>query len=277
MNVRISYRPSWILIAVLTVVCVALTFQNLQMQNHLQELHDQEQNWIQDRAFLIESLKHLQKDWMKLQHGSLDQTPESKTKVKKLRQSGSEFLRALLNLQPRFGLEDADRRFFSILKDGFVQKVKLTHDMMFREKLRMREINACKEWEKMNIPLGWPATGRLASKFGWRMHPVLHTTKKHEGVDISNQYLTEIRSTAGGVVAFSGYQRGYGKTIVVDHGNGYQTLYAHASRLKVRKGQRVHSGELLALMGSTGRSTGPHLHYEISYKGKKIDPLTMIN
>ncbi len=123
------------------------------------------------------------------------------------------------------------------------------------------------------IPLGYPVYGRITSKFGMRIDPFNGRWAFHSGVDIKGRVGTPVRATACGVVEKVGYNRGYGRFVVVRHGNGFSTLYAHLCRIKVRKGERVERGEVIGLMGNTGRSTGPHLHYEVRVGNKPVNPL----
>ncbi len=115
---------------------------------------------------------------------------------------------------------------------------------------------------------------RIASGFGRRIDPIYKTPKMHAGLDFTAPIGTEIYATGNGVVEYSGSEAdGYGNKVIINHGYGYQTLYAHCSRILVRKGQKVKRGQKIALVGSTGKSTGPHLHYEVIRKGVKIDPV----
>ena len=118
-----------------------------------------------------------------------------------------------------------------------------------------------------------PVRGRLSSGFGMRFHPILKEWKMHTGVDISARTGTPIAASAGGVVVFSGWRRGYGNTVMIDHGGRISTLYAHCSRLLVRVGQQVKQGQTIATVGSTGLSTGPHVHWEKRLYGKPVNPL----
>ena len=127
------------------------------------------------------------------------------------------------------------------------------------------------------IPVSPPTKGRVTSNFGYRRHPISRNYSLHQGIDIASTRNTSIYSTAEGKVVFSGRKVGYGKTIIVDHGNGYKTLYAHVAKLLVCKGETVKQGAQIAKMGSTGKSTSTHLHYEISYKGKQINPINMMS
>ena len=112
----------------------------------------------------------------------------------------------------------------------------------------------------------------MASGYGWRVDPVYHIRRFHEGMDFSAPVGTDIYATGNGVVIYSGWRQGYGETIEVDHGFNYVTLYAHCSKRLVRVGQKVKRGDVIARVGNTGKSTGPHLHYEVHYAGKPIDP-----
>jgi murein DD-endopeptidase MepM/ murein hydrolase activator NlpD len=122
-----------------------------------------------------------------------------------------------------------------------------------------------------------PTRGWLTSMFAQaRMHPIFHEERRHEGVDITAPLGTPIVAPAGGWVVDvndgDGYGDGYGKYVKIDHGNGITTLYAHCSKVIARKGQRVRRGDEIALVGSTGLSTSPHLHYEVEVKGQTVDP-----
>jgi len=121
-------------------------------------------------------------------------------------------------------------------------------------------------------PRGWPAKGWLTSYFGMRKSPFTGSMAMHEGLDIAANIGTPVTATADGIVALVEYSPTYGKTVMVDHGYGYRTIYAHNSRTLVKAGQRISRGDLIAKVGNTGRSTGSHLHYEILLNGVPIDP-----
>ncbi len=124
----------------------------------------------------------------------------------------------------------------------------------------------------------WPApdSREVVSPFGMRIHPIYRKLKMHTGVDINARYGTSIVAANKGTVILSGYSGGYGYRIVVDHGGGISTLYAHCSRLFVRVGDGVKSGQTIGKIGSTGLSTGPHLHFEVRKNGVPKDPLEWI-
>ena len=127
-----------------------------------------------------------------------------------------------------------------------------------------------------NIPAIQPVMNkdlkRVASGYGMRIDPVYHVRKFHQGMDFSAPIGTEIYATGNAKVKFSGWKQGYGNTVILDHGFGYETLYAHLYKSLVRKGQKVRRSDIIALVGNTGKSTGPHLHYEVRLNGKPVDP-----
>jgi murein DD-endopeptidase MepM/ murein hydrolase activator NlpD len=122
-----------------------------------------------------------------------------------------------------------------------------------------------------------PTQGWLSSAFSsMRAHPILHTARPHEGIDVSAPMGSPIEAPAAGVVADAGWEAGYGNKIVIDHGFGIVTKFAHASKLLVQDGQRVSRGQRIALVGNSGLATGPHLHYEVHVKGRPVNPLKYV-
>lgn len=125
-------------------------------------------------------------------------------------------------------------------------------------------------------PLNSPVTGRVTSGYGMRIDPIEGKWRKHNGIDISVPEGTPIMPAAPGRVIFSGMSGGYGNCVVVEHENGITSLYAHNSINYVKSGDYVDNGKVIALSGSTGRSTGPHLHFEIRREGEPVNPEGMI-
>jgi murein DD-endopeptidase MepM/ murein hydrolase activator NlpD len=117
------------------------------------------------------------------------------------------------------------------------------------------------------------AAAPLSSKFGWRRDPLTGEATFHHGVDIAVAYGHDVKAAAEGIVSFAGVKNGYGKTIVIDHDGGRQTRYAHLSQELVRAGDIVSEGQVLGKSGSSGRSTGPHLHFEMLLNGRPVDPV----
>jgi murein DD-endopeptidase MepM/ murein hydrolase activator NlpD len=126
-------------------------------------------------------------------------------------------------------------------------------------------------------PAGWPTEGGwVSSGFGQRSDPFTGRTAFHEGVDIASRFGSSIKAMGGGVVSYAGEKEGYGNTVEITHGNGYTTRYAHCKAVLVRVGDRVTKGQDVALVGTTGRSTGPHLHFEVLRDGKAVNPRTYL-
>ncbi|MCP2501353.1 MAG: M23 family metallopeptidase [Deltaproteobacteria bacterium] len=121
-------------------------------------------------------------------------------------------------------------------------------------------------------PLGWPVDGRITSSYGYRNHPVHEERKFHTGVDLSVPSGSEVKATADGIVSFAGWTENSGIVVVVEHGHGFSTAYAHNRKALARIGQRIARGDVIAMSGSTGLSTGPHVHYEIWRDGRHTDP-----
>ena len=117
-----------------------------------------------------------------------------------------------------------------------------------------------------------PVRGRISSHFGHRVDPIHSHKRMHRGLDIAAPTGTEIRPVRGGEVVFAGERGGFGNTVIIDHGGGWKSLYAHCDTIDVRAGQKVSAEQVIAGVGSTGRSTGPHLHLEIHHNGEAVDP-----
>lgn len=120
-----------------------------------------------------------------------------------------------------------------------------------------------------------PVRGKLSSPFGWRRHPITRRRDFHTGVDLKAPRGTSIIASKAGTVQYAGWMSNYGKTVVINHGNGYSTLYAHCSNMFVSVGKRVSSGQRIAVVGTTGRTTGPHLHFEIRRNNSPINPMSV--
>lgn len=131
-----------------------------------------------------------------------------------------------------------------------------------------------------SIPNRWPLADKgdcyISSNFGWRIDPISNQQEYHEGLDIAVWYNTPVLATAPGKVTFVGWNDGYGLSVKVDHGHGYCTYYAHLNKSKVSKGDKVSKGETIGLTGNSGKSTGPHLHYEVRINGVPKDPRKFI-
>lgn len=118
----------------------------------------------------------------------------------------------------------------------------------------------------------WPIHGEITSEYGWRTHPIFGTSKYHSGLDIGGDYDIPVAAADGGVIVYAGWISGYGNTVIIDHGGGLSTLYGHNNSLAVSEGQSVSQGQTIAYCGSTGYSTGPHVHFEVRENGSPVSP-----
>lgn len=162
---------------------------------------------------------------------------------------------------------DLTRKVDQLEKELYVQAksydeiVELAQD----QEVRMEHIPAIQPVLNQNLK-------RVASGYGMRIDPVYHVRRFHAGMDFTAPVGTDVYATGNGVVSFVGWKQGYGNTVEIDHGYGYMTRYAHLYKSLVRRGQRVKRSDIIALVGNTGKSTGPHLHYEVRYHGEAVDP-----
>jgi len=148
----------------------------------------------------------------------------------------------------------------------------------------LREQGVLELWELLQdrsallaaTPSSKPTQGWYTSRFGYRLSPHTDKPMMHEGLDIAAAPGTPVHTTADGIVTFAGYDAGYGKLIIIDHGYGVETRYGHNSQINVAYGQKLRHGDVIGAVGNTGRSTGPHVHYEVRVNGQPIDPLNYI-
>jgi murein DD-endopeptidase MepM/ murein hydrolase activator NlpD len=139
-------------------------------------------------------------------------------------------------------------------------------------KLSRYHRNYLRQAERRIVPSLWPVNGRLLSGFGGRTDPFSGESAIHAGVDISATIGTPVKATADGMVYHAEYSGRYGRLVVIDHGGGLQTWYAHLSRFNVIPGQEIHRGDVIGLSGATGKVTSPHLHYEVRNGGAPVNP-----
>lgn len=163
----------------------------------------------------------------------------------------------------------------SLLFQQVKQQVQAVHRQAEEQARHFREIQNYVSREQSKLaatPSLWPVKGWVTSGFGNRASPLTGEPGRHLGVDIANEPGTPIRVTADGVVTYAGWQSGYGRVVVVEHGFGFSTRYGHCDRVKVKVGDRVRRGDIIAYMGSSGRSTGSHVHYEVRVNGVPVNP-----
>ncbi len=173
---------------------------------------------------------------------------------------------------------------FEMLQDkvsSIEELVGITPDKKMHLDLRLEDIKVSAKAQKrifMLIPNGHVISYRgVTAKFGWRDHPIKKKKEFHPGIDLRARTGTPVRAPANGVVKYAAsHKSGYGKMIVLDHTFGFQTRYAHLNGFKVKIGQFVKKGDLIGYTGNTGLSTGPHLHYEVRFIGRLLDPINFL-
>jgi murein DD-endopeptidase MepM/ murein hydrolase activator NlpD len=207
----------------------------------------------------------------------------------------------LANLTSQFGelkvvmhsLKKADDEFSRILsfksKKGILENADLSNagslniDLLKKQVAEtIQSVSEIRKYidEERNVylatPVGWPLKGQVSSPFGIREHPISGRSTLHTGIDIRAPIGTPVKATADGIVSFSSWHNDSGYIVVLEHGHGFSTAYAHNKENQVKVGQRVKRGTVIGLSGSTGGTTGPHVHYEVWKNGTHVNPLPFI-
>lgn len=163
----------------------------------------------------------------------------------------------------------ADEKALNLAIDALGKKLRRQSSQL--DTLQFLMVN--RQLENDLTPAGWPVRkGWISSRFGERNDPFTGQRENHAGLDFAGVRGTDVLSVASGVVVWSANRSGYGKTIEIDHGNGYVTRYAHSDELVVKAGETVHPGQVIAKMGSTGRASAPHVHFEVLKDGRQVNP-----
>ncbi len=178
-------------------------------------------------------------------------------------------------LDPR---EAAKKSFSSLVRKMHRSLDNLNDEIAYgkKEKAQLEKFLEEQKTLLASTPSIWPTKGWLSSGFGYRTSPFTGQKEFHKGIDISARLKAPIIAPANGIVRFVGWDHGYGKSIIISHGHGIKTRYAHLQKALVKKGQYVKRGDTIALVGNTGRSTGPHLHYEVHVNKMAVNPLRYI-
>ena len=163
------------------------------------------------------------------------------------------------------GIEQLEKIIKRVLED----KARFERELRIRQQ---QETLKTKSFKALKGQLPWPAEGRIISKFGRQWNPKLKTTTENPGIDIKGKPGSSIRTVLGGVVTTITYIRGYGTTIIVDHGGGFYTVYSHVTNIQTNVDSQVRNGDVIAYMGDSGSINGSKLHFEIWGKGQKLDP-----
>lgn len=247
--------------------------QQTQLQGEQLKLLEQKTKILEEKMKTLDSLdQELRQMVTGAEKGTAPQGGGSSLDVKK--QSAAQTSTNSKQLLSRlYKLEKQSRTYLqsfytlrSLLKDGSAEQIK---DWQSTFALSSKSGDRTK-------PSIWPVKGAITSTFGTREDPVYGGAAYHEGLDIVNDYGTPIEVTADGLVTIAGEEAGYGYLVEVAHANGLVTRYGHNSTILVAPGQQVKQGDIISLMGSTGKSTGTHLHYEVRINGTAVDPLLFL-
>ncbi|MBE9487891.1 MAG: M23 family metallopeptidase [Bacteroidetes bacterium] len=238
---------------------------------------------------LKQQSEELQQKYLSLQN----EIRENESKIDILKDRNNNIYRAVYGLDPieelQTNIKQPAEMYAHLKTDRFKnmimstwQEIDNVSTELVTASISLDDINilAKEQFNRLNyIPSIWPINmnalrGNIGS-FGSRIHPIFKTRIFHKGIDLSCKRGTNIYATADGrvVLAKKGWNGGYGSNLKIDHGYGYMTRYAHLGSLKVKVGQKVKRGEVIALSGNSGRSTGPHLHYEVIYRKRHVNPI----
>lgn len=220
---------------------------------------------VQEKLETIDNLQIIVKSLVGLEDSS-EKEEDVEQSISRLPSRGGPSLRRDFFLDAsKNDIEIQIRELSSLLDESHEELNSLIEDV----EVKLRYLDA-----KPNL---MPTTGRITSGFGYRKNPFGRGREFHNGIDIANNSGTKIKAAGSGVVTFAGYNGGYGRYIIISHGYGYQSVYGHNRKLLVKVGDKVEKGQVISEMGSSGRSTGPHLHFEVRLNGNPIDPMKVIN
>jgi len=238
----------------------ALTAANQEQRNMLEEKKEQIENLIKND----ERMNVAMKDFLTKYQQISDTYIEDRMNYIKTSRSSGAFNRSIIN--------DLDelKKLIDNLEELNASNSEKLKDLAETEQRLMQYLDS--------MPTLWPVNGEISSGYGSREDPFKPWKEAfHKGIDIAADYGTDIRAAASGKVTMASNIDVYGNSIIIDHGNGITTFYSHASKLLVKEGQTVKKGDVIAKVGSTGRSTGPHLHFEIRVNGSAVDPLEYLD
>lgn len=236
-------------------------------------IHNSSSNLISENKKLKETIKGLNQKLSEIQN-SLAKINETEKKL---------LLASGLELENEYGIGGSENNSIKEVlntSNNLQSLNRATSELLDKIKYQQEKfeilVNKFAEKQELakRIPAIVPMDGVFSDHgFGMRLHPILHQWRMHEGIDINGLYGTPVYAAGAGVVKFVGWNGGLGLCVIIDHGYGYETTYGHLSRANVREGQKVVRFQKIGECGSTGLSTGPHLHYEVSFNGEKQNPV----
>ena len=240
----------------------------------------QEKELIQEKAHMEAQYKVLEKQFHEAQYVLTDlqerddnlyrvvfQADPIPLSVRRGSSANTEYYEQLLDMTNSEIVVSTSKKLNELKKELYIQSKSYDELILLAKN---------KETMLENLPAIQPVLNKnlkyMASGYGWRIDPIYHTRRFHAGMDFTAPVGTNVFATGNGVVVSAGWEQGYGNCVQINHGYGYITLYGHMSAIKVRNGQTVKRGDIIGLVGSTGKSTGPHLHYEVHFKGQIMNP-----
>lgn len=161
------------------------------------------------------------------------------------------------------------------LKDVLIEQLTGTREKTLPQRIAAWNYSKNSDVQKSEHPFILPVMGEISSAYGWRRDPFTGKRDFHHGIDIASPSGSEVFATEGGRIVFSGWKQGYGRMVEIEHKDGLSTIYAHNSKNLVKEGENVNRYQPIALVGNSGKSTGPHLHYEVRENGDPINPTTL--
>ena len=284
LNQFIKVTAKWILLGVALIIVVgAILLKTLSVRVddyalYTQELKDSQQYLIDQNIKLKkehEGLLLQKKELQDIKHTLISKNLTLQKNITDDSQKLESMNEHLQEIEKKIGLEpDMDIAFADRIR-----AVDIKANTQNRKKFIQKKLSkALTTTLEKNIPNDKPIKyKRVSSQFGYRTHPITHKKSFHAGIDLVAPKGTPIRATADGVVSFAGKKGGYGNFILLNHAYGFETAYGHLSGYKVKKGEYVYKGNIIGYVGSTGRSTGAHLHYEIRYLNKWLNPAKYLN
>jgi len=240
----------------------------------------QEKELIQEKAHMEAQYKVLEKQFHEVQYVLTDlqerddnlyrvvfQADPIPLSVRRGSSANTEYYEQLLDMTNSEIVVSTSKKLNELKKELYIQSKSYDELILLAKN---------KETMLENLPAIQPVLNKnlkyMASGYGWRIDPIYHTRRFHAGMDFTAPVGTNVFATGNGVVVSAGWEQGYGNCVQINHGYGYITLYGHMSAIKIRNGQTVKRGDIIGLVGSTGKSTGPHLHYEVHFKGQIMNP-----
>jgi len=240
----------------------------------------QEKELIQEKAHMEAQYKVLEKQFHEAQYVLTDlqerddnlyrvvfQADPIPLSVRRGSSANTEYYEQLLDMTNSEIVVSTSKKLNELKKELYIQSKSYDELILLAKN---------KETMLENLPAIQPVLNKnlkyMASGYGWRIDPIYHTRRFHAGMDFTAPVGTNVFATGNGVVVSAGWEQGYGNCVQINHGYGYITLYGHMSAIKIRNGQKVKRGDIIGLVGSTGKSTGPHLHYEVHFKGQIMNP-----